>query len=438
MVAANESTTFDATRWEPALVATAKQKEPPRDTDLPRLMNALQRIESHDYQTWINVGLALKGTNPDLFSVFEWWSKRSEKSQGCDLREKWNSLNPNGSVTLGTIYHLAKIDDQPKFQTYNLGSLLKDDFHVDYLIEGLLAARQPCLCVGPQKSMKTTMLLCMALSLSMGKHFLGRSCIRSRVLFMSGESGMATLQETVQRMLKTLGEQDADNFHLCPNLPRFDQPLDDLERLLSELKTEVLFIDPAYLCMAGGDAGNMFQMGQQLKHIADLCNKYGITLILAHHSTKSAGKENKPLELSDMAWAGFGEFARQWLMLSRRKNYVDGTGEHKLFLRAGGSAGHSSLLHLDISEGVYPNRHWNIEHRTSAEQAETKRGLQYSQDVEKVKEKLTESMSKTRLRDVTGIRSGRWIETFDRMLSEGVIEPVTEGSRPKFKLTSQH
>ena len=438
MIAANESKTFNPSGWTPPLVPTSTTPPPTsQDVDLLKLIGALKRISSDDYQTWMRVGLALKHQSEDLYAIWEWWSKLSTKSNGCDLHTEWDHLDPRGDVTLGTIYHLGRADDAPKFETYTLDHLLDGDFRVTYLIEGVLVAGQPCLCVGPQKSLKTTMLLYMALCLSMGKPFLGRPCKKSRVLFMSGESGMATLQETAARMVKHFGgEYDSDSFRLSPNLPRFDQPLDELEKLLTEHEIEVLFIDPAYLCLAGGEAGNMFVMGQQLKAMADLCTELKITLVLAHHSTKSAGRENKPLELSDMAWAGFGEFARQWLMLSRRASYVDGTGEHKLYLRAGGSAGHSNLLNIDVSEGVYPDRHWRIDSQSACAVACQEAVSQYELDCQRVLDTLQEAgrpLCKTPLRDATGINKGRFPDVLAHMLADGrVIEVGKSNGRPTY------
>ena len=56
-------------------------------------------------------------------------------------------------------------------------------------------------------------------------------------------------------------------------------------------------------------------------------------------------------ELDDMSQSGFAEFARQWILLSRRKDYLDGSGLHELWMRSGGSAGNSSLWRLDVDEG---------------------------------------------------------------------------------------
>ena len=51
------------------------------------------------------------------------------------------------------------------------------------------------------------------------------------------------------------------------------------------------------------------------------CQTAGITLIIVHHTKRMAqGRDAKePLELTDLAFSGFAEWARQWLLLSRRE-----------------------------------------------------------------------------------------------------------------------
>jgi len=65
--------------------------------------------------------------------------------------------------------------------------------------------------------------------------------------------------------------------------------------------------------------------------------------------------------------AGFGEFARQWVLLSRREAYQAGTGLHHLWMNLGGSAGASSRWALNINEGIYPDRFWNVDLQDSEE-----------------------------------------------------------------------
>ena len=70
-------------------------------------------------------------------------------------------------------------------------------------------------------------------------------------------------------------------------------------------------------------------MGPLFQTISRIAPDAGTTPLLAHHSKKGIGRglgRCEPLDLDDLAYAGVGEFARQWILLSRRKEYELGTG----------------------------------------------------------------------------------------------------------------
>ncbi|KKL20403.1 hypothetical protein LCGC14_2455820, partial [marine sediment metagenome] len=143
---------------------------------------------------------------------------------------------------------------------------------------------------------------------------------------------------------------------------------------------------------------------------------------------------------SHIAWAGFQEFARQWVLLSRRSTYDPGSGAHRLWMSIGGSAGHGGLYGVDIDEGVYdPStpRTWAVqvqdaadirqacdEQKTAKKEARTKDRFQAN--VEKVIRTLaefpegeTESVLKCR----TKLHSDTWKPALQAAIDSGQAIP---------------
>jgi hypothetical protein len=154
----------------------------------------------------------------------------------------------------------------------------------------------------------------------------------------------------------------------CFELPKIGDPIhmDALERFITEDELEVLFIDPAYLCIPIGDsAGNLFTVGEYLSPLSVLGQKTGCTLGVAHHTKKNKDNPFAPAELEDISWAGFQEWCRQWILISRREMYdAEQPGRHCLWMNSGGSAGHSSLWALNVHEGSPRDeggRRWEVE-----------------------------------------------------------------------------
>jgi replicative DNA helicase len=139
----------------------------------------------------------------------------------------------------------------------------------------------------------------------------------------------------------------------------------------------VVILDPLYLSLlergGGRSATNLFDMGRVLHDASDACLKAGATPIFVHHTGKVAGarkaQKGEALDLDDLAFAGIAEFARQWLLISRRRAYRLGSGEHQLWLSVGGSAGQSGLWGVDVVEGVlgedFSSRRWDVTVRRS-------------------------------------------------------------------------
>src|ERR1019366_3803630 len=215
---------------------------------------------------------------------------------------------------------------------------------------------------GPKKSLKTSILIDMVLSMAAALPFLGmfETRRRFRVALISGESGKYTIQETARRVAvaKGIGAELLDNLDVLWDfrLPQLanEAELLELTRGLKRLGIDVVDIDPLYLSLLAGStaqASNLFDMGPLLLRVADACLRAGATPILAHHAVKQRGRGFDPIDLDELAFSGIAEFARSWLLVSRREAYEAGTGQHRLWLQTGGSIGHGGLFAMDLNEG---------------------------------------------------------------------------------------
>lgn len=231
---------------------------------------------------------------------------------------------------------------------------------IRWLVDGVLVENQPAVIGGPMKCLKTSVAIDLAVSISSGQPFPGEFEVPRpySVAVFSGESGKATIQETARRVCEAKGTSIED----CPIFWSFRLPTLSRRRDLKAISTtvrdweiKVVIIDPLYLCLMqagmGASASNLYEVGAILSATARACLSAGATPVLIHHATKTSSTKGDA-GLSSLAFAGIREFARQWLLLSRRTEYKEGSGFHALKMSVGGSAGHSGRWHLDVQEGV--------------------------------------------------------------------------------------
>jgi len=281
------------------------------------------------------------------------------------------------------VHTAAAPQPKPKSAFIDSATFASKSYKHGWLVEQIFVQGQPGVVGGPKKSLKTSLVLDLAVSLGTGTPFLGEFAVPKprRVAVFSGESGHATIQETARRICKAKGVSLADCDVLWSfTLPRLhdDQALKTLNQAIRDGGVQVVFIDPLYLCLLDGGAGsasNLYEVGPILRRATMACLNAGATPVFVHHATKSGGKQAasaiKPLELDDLQFSGVSEFVRQWLLVSRAEPYQPGTGRHSLLLAAGGSAGQSGCWHLDIGEGVvgddFQGRKWRVMVRDAEE-----------------------------------------------------------------------
>lgn len=349
-----------------------------------------------------------------------------------------------------------------RFPAITAAQLSVQTIETPYLIDGVLAANQPGILAGPKKAGKTSLALDMGIALSTGGYFLGKFKVptATRTAVMTGESGLATIQDTIRRIADAAGKvpADLDNLLITEELPRIGN-MDDmlaLERFLLDNELLVLMIDPSYLAMPGDDTANLHVVGERLRSLNDVCRRTGCTLILLHHTTKTLRGVDPfdPPELEHIAWAGYQEWARQWLLIGRREQYQPGSGIHRLWLSVGGSAGHSGRWGVDIDEGQFNgpgSRIWNVEVLSVRDaQAEAREREQDtkgktrdedlqarieadSQTITKTLAKFPKGETKSIIRDTSGLHTSRFNVAFGALLQAGDVVPcdVVKGNRSK-------
>lgn len=369
-------------------------------------------------------------------------------------------LSPKGDVSDwlaagGTAAKLLELTKEApaapglQYKVLTCAELAKGDYAIEYLIENALAAKQPLIIAGAQKTLKTSFIVDAAISLATGGHFLGKLKVNRavRVMVMTGESGMATIQENAINVCRAAGIwlDDIANLYWSEDLPKFGDSahLEAVRALLTEYEVEVLFIDPAYLCLPSADSGNVMAQGELLRGMSEVCRDCGCLMVLAHHTKKNTGRDPFDVpELSDIAWSGFAEFCRQWWLIGRREKYEPGTGSHKLWLSIGGSAGHGALWAVDVEEGRRTDpdgRKWDVDihapndAREQTEQrkdeAKAKRAAeQLAKDVRKILDTLAGfpdgAGTKTDLKGFSGLRDTRLTPAIASALQSKYITPI--------------
>ena len=136
------------------------------------------------------------------------------------------------------------------------------------------------------------------------------------------------------------------------------------------------------------------------------------------------------------------------MLISRRELYQPGTGEHRLWLSVGGSAGHGGLWALNINEGTRDapgGRYWQTD-VVSADDAraavvdrkEVDKQSKQQERLERDKQtvcnalaKYPQGETKTVIRDGSGLHTSRFNPAFADFITEEIVIPcsVIKGNR---------
>ena len=213
-----------------------------------------------------------------------------------------------------------------------------------------------------------------------------------------------------------------DKLFWCSTVPKIGDPVSmgKLERACDKIAGGVLVIDPTYLALPNIDPGNIFSQGGLLRTLDEVCQPREITIILNHHLKKGRANVHDPPELSDLSWSGFAEWARQWILLSRRERY-EPPDVHRLWMVNGGSAGHAGFHGLDIQDQDESGRCWNV--------AVVSASAVRNEDVTARQREKTKAKEAVAIADITAVR-----EFLATKLPEGeTVAAVSKGAKVPYR-----
>lgn len=351
-----------------------------------------------------------------------------------------------------------KYDVEPKsrFDFITAEEFDEGDYTPVMLINEVFTRYEMGLIAAPSKTLKTSIALDAAISIASGTPFLGKFRVpnKLRVAFVSGESGRPTLQETARRICRSKGfelKSLADTLNLSFACPTLSDPkvMTEFAEKLAKTRPDVVFLDPFYLTLGAIDPRNMFEVGACLLVAMQILGANGATVILIHHANRTLAP-GQAMELTNLAYSGVEQFARQWLLLSRDTPYQD-DGRHDITIRAGGSAGHGGRWAVRVEEGMrgpsFATRKWDVsvttpdvakvDHAAERERAKIEVARKRLQEEEKLfldaidAERATgqPAANAARIKIHTGFNGTKVRDVAERLIELARIEEV-EFSRP--------
>lgn len=248
------------------------------------------------------------------------------------------------------------------FDTMSWDELKRADLRIEWLVPRAIVAGQPLMVGGASKSLKTSIIIDLMVSLAGAAQWLGAFAPPPEpvpCLLISGESGHYTIRDTIERVIAARGIVDQGlPLHIATVLPRLsvEEHIEKTKQEIQRTGARLFAIDPAYLALLSDTAGdaNLFTVGTILRRFNEIAVETGATLCLLHHFRKATRAKSESFvkpTLEDFAYSGFAEWARQWLLLKRRSEFQPGSGHHDLYMEIGGSVGHCGQWALTIDEG---------------------------------------------------------------------------------------
>jgi hypothetical protein len=290
----------------------AKQRTRPTISD--RVLQALEKIDASDFDRWVRVGLILKGEfGEDGYPSWEQWSRSSAKFESAeDCRKRWDRLEPNGQIGLGSLFHMARspatdVEREPGEEDPEwLSSLILSSGELaaldiperEFVVEPFISASSLTMIYAVRGLGKTWFAVSLSLAVAEGAKFLAYDVPQARrVLYVDGEMSLQDLKERITSL--TSAPPDALMFLPSERLFREARPLNlherkdqaAIERAIGALSAagqapEMIVFDNLSSLSGGVDENDNSALDGLLRWLTGLRHG-GLAIVLIHHAGKS-------------------------------------------------------------------------------------------------------------------------------------------------------
>ena len=273
---------------------------------LAELRSALEALPADEYHQWVNFGNALVELGDAGFSLWDEWSRKSNKYDAAEAMKKWRGFK-GGAFQIESIFHEAQAagwknpaKDAGKAQKGPLSVVFADDLPEaftppDELVEGVLTVGGGSVLYGDSNSGKTFFVIDMAAAVARGVPWMGRNTEPGLVVYLAAESP-ASVRGRLQAYQKHHGVR-------VPNFAIVQSPIDlfdgeaDTDAVIAlvrqvELergqKARLIVGDTLARLSAGANENAGQDMGLVVRRFDRIRNECEAHFMLIHHSGKAA------------------------------------------------------------------------------------------------------------------------------------------------------
>lgn len=243
-------------------------------------------------------------TLPDKGDVSDWLNAGGTKEQLITLVDKADILNSVSSTSTN------RQNMESEFTLFPLNQLWDEvDDEAAYVWDNTLPVGGFSICSAKPKVGKSTFARNLAVAVTRGEEFFGRSTTTGKVIYLALEEKLSEVKGHFRR----LGADGKDILLHKGTLPK--NSLDALERAIKKSQASLVIIDPLSRFVRVNDFNSYGEVSRVLEPVIDLARRSGAHILGLHHNGK-AEREGADSLLGSTAFHG----AVDTLIIMRRKD----------------------------------------------------------------------------------------------------------------------